>query len=137
MLHSVAHHFSLFCLLPQSHVVRDKTGLYPYVPAAFAAKCFPDLLQPGCSQPVQLYITVDTEGATESTSTAAGSRGGHYLYDGAKAVQNCPRVGTAPRLDNLLCIYALSKGQCPNLSCLHTFTADIRHRRQLVIGCWL
>jgi hypothetical protein len=53
-------------------VLVDRTRVQPTVPAAFAAKCFPDLLQPGCSHPVQLYITVDVEDATDSTPTAAG-----------------------------------------------------------------
>jgi hypothetical protein len=48
--------------------------MHPMVPAALASKCFPDLLQHGDSQPVQLYISVVTEDATESTPTAAGER---------------------------------------------------------------
>jgi hypothetical protein len=46
----------------------------PKVPAALVAKCFPDLLQYGGSQPVQLYISSITDDPTESTLTAAGKR---------------------------------------------------------------
>jgi hypothetical protein len=72
----VAASFVQICsaILLQAHVVRDKAGMKPKVSAAFAAKCFPDLVQHGGSQPVQLYISLLTEDATESVLTAAGER---------------------------------------------------------------
>jgi hypothetical protein len=65
--------------VPQSLHLSHAITLYdklrrPKLPAALAAKCFPDLLQHGGSQPVQLYITEATEDGTESTPVAAGKR---------------------------------------------------------------
>jgi hypothetical protein len=62
------------CTLPQAHVLCDGSPMYRKIPAAFAAKCFPDLLQHGASQPVQLHIALVTGNSTESISTAAGER---------------------------------------------------------------
>jgi hypothetical protein len=72
-MHNVAQ-CCLFRFLLQAHVINGDARIHPNVSAAFAAKAFPDLLQHGGSQPVQLYITVDTEDGSESASTAAGAK---------------------------------------------------------------
>jgi hypothetical protein len=72
-INNVVHQVCVRLLL-QAHVLRIKNCMNPVVPAALASKCFPDLLQHGDSRPVQLYISLVTEDATQSTPTAAGKR---------------------------------------------------------------
>jgi hypothetical protein len=63
----------LFCSLLQACFLGDSNRLAPYLPAAFAAKCFPGLLRPGDSHAVQLHIVEVKEDGTDSTPTAAGA----------------------------------------------------------------
>jgi hypothetical protein len=52
-------------------VLESSNRLHPVVPKALAAKCFP-ALQHGGSQSVQLYISLLSEDATDSTLLEAG-----------------------------------------------------------------
>jgi hypothetical protein len=122
VLQSVAHQLVLFCLLLQAYVLRDTSSMHPKIPKALAAKCFPDLLQHGGSQPVQLYITVDTEDATESTPAAAGEKW-WLLYrcvEGMRSAKVMWHWLRASRLGVLVCFHDISSVVCQALSCVHT-----------------